>query len=399
MNLRIRNFKCFYDIDIPLGSLTILAGKNGSGKSTVIQSLLLLRRTIEHCGVWKSDHFEYNEINSLNVELNGPYCMGLGSSINILPIHFQDSKVHLGLHHGQEEFTISYETNKGDELWITPEMITNKLAYPENFLLPQEFYYLNAERIGPRISQNIKFYDYYNVGSQGEFTAQIICDIDTLETDTKFIIDHNRILDESVVKGNKFQHHVNAWLNFILEGVSILPIKDHSTHTARILVENFFSRGNPTFPTNTGFGISYSLPIIVSCLLAKNKRVMIVENPEAHLHPSAQSRMGYFLGIMANSGVIIIVETHSDHIINGVQKAIAKKKINSENVIINYFFNEEKTPQEIEEEKMLGREQQPMLRTLRMDPAGQLSEWPRGFFDQTQIDYIDLLEIRRNLDL
>ena len=64
-----------------------------------------------------------------------------------------------------------------------------------------------------------------------------------------------------------------------------------------------------TAPPNTGFGFTYALPIVLDGLMAPAGSMMIVENPEAHLHPRAQSNMGYFLGRMAAAGVRIIVET------------------------------------------------------------------------------------------
>jgi predicted ATPase len=201
--------------------------------------------------------------------------------------------------------------------------------------------------------------------------------------------------DKKYLKGSKFQHHVNAWLSYIIDGVTIIPVKDSDTHTARITVENAYSSGKGIFPTNTGFGISYSLPIIVSCLLAENNSILIIENPEAHLHPSAQSKMGYFLGVMANAGIKIIVETHSDHIVNGIQIAVAKKRIQNNKVTINYFYKEDKTEQVLQEDKILGVKQQPIVKPILINEKGELTEWPKGFFDQTQIDYVELLNLKK----
>lgn len=398
-NLIIKNFKCFSEIAVPINNLTIFAGGNGNGKSSAIQSLLLLRRTIKHCSEWKTDHYEYNKINDLNIELNDVYCLGLGNSENILHIEYDYPIIELGLSNKEKNFEICYNVNDGQELFITPSSInSSSYNYPKNPILFQEFYYLNAERLGPRITQTLKFYDYLNVGFQGELTAQIIADIDSLEKKSNFEIDKDRILENpSFLKGSRFYHHVNAWLSYIIDGVTIDAKKDTETHTARIWVENNFSQGKPISPTNTGFGISYSLPIIVACLIAKKERILIIENPEAHLHPSAQSKMGYFLGVMANSGVKIIVETHSDHIINGIQIAVAKKVIDNSKVTINYFYRELKSKEELEEDKVLGVKQQPTVKSISITEKGELSEWPKGFFDQTQIDFMELTKTRRNV--
>ncbi|WP_276345609.1 DUF3696 domain-containing protein [Daejeonella sp. JGW-45] len=397
LKLTLKNFKCFYDIEIELNDLTVFAGSNGNGKSTAIQSLLLLRRTVEHCSEWKSTKFAYTSINNLNVELNDVYCLGLGSSLNVLPSEFTETDIELGLSEKEQSLVVKYSTNNLNELWITPkELLENSFQYPNNPLMFQQFYYLNAERIGPRINQAIRFYDYPNVGYQGEFTAQMIADVDSLEIESKFKLDVDRVLDDpDYLKGNKFQHHINAWLSYIIDGVTMIPVKDSETHTARLTVENSYSKGNAIFPTNTGFGISYSIPIIVSCLLAEKGRILIVENPEAHLHPSAQSKMGYFLGVMANAGVKILVESHSDHIINGIQIAVAKKAIINNKVTINYFYREKKTDQELKEDKILGVKQQPKIKAIQINDKGELTEWPKGFFDQTQIDYVELLNLKK----
>ena len=109
---------------------------------------------------------------------------------------------------------------------------------------------------------------------------------------------------------------------------------------------------------------------------------MIVENPEAHLHPSAQSKIGRFLAMVANSGVNVIVETHSDHFVNGIQIATALKEIDKDLVTINYFSQEEYS-------------EQPNVESITINEKGELSNWPKGFFDQTQVDFAELFKIRK----
>jgi len=400
--LKIRNFKCFDDIVIPINYLTVFTGENGSGKSTAIQALLFLRRTIEHCGKWENNHFDLNNLIGLNVELNGPYCLNLGISAYIT---VADS-IYLGISNDDNVFGVSYSINSEKELWLTPvEPLINK--FTDNPLYYQEFYYLNAERIGPRLFQEIRSYDYYNVGHKGEYTAQIIAN---LNFGYDFKLDEKRI-NSVFQKGNRFEHHVNAWLNFILPGVSINAHYDKETHAARIEVENNLTKGNPVVPTNTGFGISYVLPIIVSGLIAKQDRFFIVENPEAHLHPSAQSKIGYFLGIVANAGVRVIVETHSDHVINGIQLAVAKKEISNDMVTFNFFtfdneFDKKETSKDTETIDFFTFDDvsfaetsnnHPEVKSISISEKGQLTDWPKGFFDQSQIDYSELLRQGKNV--
>ena len=388
IHLNIKNFKCFHEIDIPINQLTVFAGANGNGKSTAIQSLLFLRRTIEHCAKWEQTHYNLYELNGLNVELNGVYCLSLGNSAYVLPVDFDETDIRIGIKEKMEEFSITYSTNTGKELWLTPiEPLVNN--FKDNPLNYQEFYYLNAERIGPRLSQGIKFYDYANVGFKGEYTAQLISDLNY-----SLKVEENRVNTE-YLKGNRFEHHINAWLEYIIDGASIIPHYDDKTHTARIEVQNSYSKGNSIVPTNTGFGISYALPIIVTGLIAMKNRFLIVENPEAHLHPSAQSKMGYFLGIIASSGVRVIIETHSDHIINGIQLAVAKQKILNSDVSINFFNKPIKKESKESENKISKVKIQPNILSINITQKGELADWPKGFFDQTQIDYAQLFKLRK----
>lgn len=74
--------------------------------------------------------------------------------------------------------------------------------------------------------------------------------------------------------------------------------------------------------TNVGFGLTYSLPIFVAVLSSRPGSLILLENPEAHLHPKGQSRLGEFLAIAASQGIQIVAETHSDHVLNGVRVAV-----------------------------------------------------------------------------
>ena len=236
---------------------------------------------------------------------------------------------------------------------------------------------LNAERIGPRINQGIKFYDFPNAGFQGEFVAQLISDTNSNYT---FEIEDSRKNVNS--KSPRLEQQVNAWLNELMPGVSVSASYSPDTHSAQIKVDNYYTKGDPTIATNIGFGISYVLPILVTGLIAKKGSFMIVENPEAHLHPSAQSKIGRFLAMVANSGVNVIVETHSDHFVNGIQIATALKEIDKDLVTINYFSQEEYS-------------EQPNVESITINEKGELSNWPKGFFDQTQVDFAELFKIRK----
>ena len=134
--------------------------------------------------------------------------------------------------------------------------------------------------------------------------------------------------------------------------------------------------------TNVGFGITYALPILVSGLTVPEGGMLIVENPEAHLHAKAQSNMGYFLARMAAAGVRVIIETHSEHIVNGIRRMIVEgKTVMSHEDMTIYFFQNKNGEKNIME--------------FGMDEWGNLDEFPVDFFDQVRQDMFELTKFGR----
>ena len=89
--------------------------------------------------------------------------------------------------------------------------------------------------------------------------------------------------------------------------------------------------------TNVGFGLSYVFPVIVAALAARAGDLLIIENPEAHIHPKGQMRLGQLLSLAAASGVQVVIETHSDHVLNGIRLAVHERKISHEIVRLHFF--------------------------------------------------------------
>ncbi len=294
----------------------------------------------------------------------------------LIPRNTSPDFVSIGIN-SRQSFNVVYNIDEKASLHLKPIEVHNNHLINLDGMFLQEFYYLNAERIGPRINQGIKFYDFPNAGFQGEFVAQLIAD-----TDSNYTFEIDEIRRNKKSKSPRLEQQVNAWLSELMPGVSISASYNPETHSAQIKVDNFYTRGDSTIATNIGFGISYVLPILVTGLIAKKGSYMIVENPEAHLHPSAQSKIGKFLAMVANAGVNVIVETHSDHFINGVQISVATKEISTELVTIN-FFSQEKD------------HVQPKIDSISINDLGELSDWPKGFFDQTQKDFAMLFNIRK----
>ncbi|RZK16395.1 MAG: ABC-F family ATP-binding cassette domain-containing protein, partial [Flavobacterium sp.] len=102
-----------------------LLGANGNGKSTVVQSLLFLRRTIEHCGTWNPNSliYQYEETNGLNVELNGSYCLSLGGSDNIQNQIAPDASTSIAVCSANGEVKVEYSFPEKDDSCACQETV------------------------------------------------------------------------------------------------------------------------------------------------------------------------------------------------------------------------------------------------------------------------------------
>ena len=126
---------------------------------------------------------------------------------------------------------------------------------------------------------------------------------------------------------------------------------------------------------NTGFGITQILPLIVAAMSARKGDLLLVENPEVHLHPAAQAAMGEFLAEVAAAGVQVVVETHSDHVLNGVRRAVKCERLPADEVALHFFRPRDEV-----------REDGSQVESPAIDHRGNVDAWPEGFFDQFDKD-------------
>lgn len=421
----LTNFKCFKgEHSFPLSRFNLLTGVNGRGKSTLLQSLLLMKQT--------TDYYE----GSNYLVLNGS-CIQLGEfsdiknsfanntesiefSIKLLPTtkEFHSSFIEI------TELTISYQISQniedefttliksykveleGNEHIISKNVTINEsktLVDGNKFyrktndkvgiatdssrmftnLIPNmdfgsdtgisDFYnlfkhiqFISADRIGPKNYyeiQNINK-DFSWVGSKGENTASILLKKKDKEIHQALYLgeDTNTLLQQT-----------EEWLNFIFDGAKI----DINTEGGVVALTYNTKQGRERYkPSNVGFGYSYILPIVVAGLIAQSGEILIIENPEAHLHPRAQHKLTQFLAKVAATGVQIFVESHSEHILNAlrictIEQEGQEKILDNTDLSILYFQDNLTTP----------------FIHIPIDEKGGIEEWPDGFFDQTDKDF------------
>lgn len=356
VEIHLNGFKCFEDITFYLNNITFLTGANASGKSSLIQALLLADAALTEPG---SENVE--------VQLRNPQrALDLGKVDNLINTQGQD-KVCIEINDTELEFRGEDEVPDGYLLMRRG----NILADTENGLAPIS--YLNAEREGPRWETDLDKINKKDCGCHGENTASVILNNDFTK------IPASRCYPVGVAETN-FRIALDSWVRLIFPDMTVHVNAEGNTK-CQVIVNNE-KLGVKNVATNVGFGVSYALPILVTCLLARNKETIIIENPEAHLHAKAQSNMGYFLGVMAAAGLRIIVETHSEHIINGIRRMIACSDTLAPDAVTIYFLE--------------AKERHIKQTEISIDKEGNLSEFPVDFFDQQRQDSKAIFEYLRS---
>jgi predicted ATPase len=369
--LRLQNFKCFEDQSLTFAPLTLLSGLNGMGKSSVIQSLLVLRQSANQ-GL-----LDKNEL-ALNGDL---VCLGTARD---------------ALYEGAKEDSICLEisdTLSRKERWCFHylEADANVLVLDESrsdtaqslntSLFGRDFHYINAERTGPRTSFEISdsvVRQHKQLGSRGEYTAHFLSVFGRDEIP-------NPALAHSQAKSLNLRDQVEAWLGEVSPGTRL-----HFTSHAGMDIVNLqysFVTGqqvsNEYRATNVGFGLTYTLPILVAILSSPKGALILCENPEAHLHPKGQALMGELMSLAANCGIQVVTETHSDHVLNGIRLSIYSGKIEPDDVRLHFFQRREKDEQARNE-----------VISPHIDRDGRINIYPEGFFDQWEKSLEALLEPR-----
>ncbi|EIU1334927.1 DUF3696 domain-containing protein [Pseudomonas aeruginosa] len=363
-NLRIRAFKRFEDESFSLRPLTVLTGLNGSGKTSVIHSLLL---------AWEATASAPHE----TIRLNGPFGIELGTAEEVR--NWSSSKnieIHLESENNKiNSWSLSIPTSDSLYLSVSARPDTDIPAFSSK---PRHFTYLCAERLGPRSLLNSSPIpsERLEIGVQGEYCAQILGALGSKPFEFPERLHPLKDKEPSLL----LKYEVESWLAEIVRPVELDTI--HYPGTTVTAMQFRFTGQDWVRAPNMGFGISYALPIILAGLTTPPSGLLIVENPEAHLHPAGQSRIGAFLAWLANCGVQVIVETHSDHVLNGIRRAIGDYRYLSHSNAIVHFFDS-------------SQNDQPDIKNLNFTKTGGISHWPKGFFDQYQIDIASLGKIRR----
>ena len=246
------------------------------------------------------------------------------------------------------------------------------MASLRGVLAPSRFQSLSAYRIPP-----MEFYAPHpgqgpRVGLWGEHLGQALFDLRTLESDLAVLSGSGPAPGGST---NALQV-LNRWWQHLFgieglrAGVAELGRIGYEVSVATGVVEDLKLY-------QVGTGLSQTLPILASVVLSKPDDMLIMDTPEAHLHPAAQHRITELFVAAAKQKRRFVLETHSDQIVNRLCLAVKKKELGPEDVKI-YFISQEGDSSYAEE--------------VAVDENGRVRNWPKGFLDQSGQDLAALLE-------
>ena len=325
-SLTIDGFKSIIFQNIPLAGLNILTGLNSCGKSSVIQAIRILGRyDYGEKDVFLSGHGSLSELKneaSKSIDLNS--CIQING----------------------EERIVNFQT---EPQYVFPKII-----------------YISASRYGAQVSIPF-FYDNHELGPLGENVLRCI----------DFYNDENLLqmpssLADSDDEIKSFRPLVQYWLKAISPNVKFdyQKVKE---------MDASFSTFNGHRATNVGFGLSYTLPVIVAILMGviEKNSIVLLENPEAHVHPKGQTKLAELICRAVNVGAQIVVETHSDHFFDGVRIYAKQHKGFAQNVRPYWFRLDDQNVTQVT--------------SLTLFDDGSLNQWPEDMFDQFLINSEALL--------
>lgn len=373
----LRHFKCFEMLKLPLCPLTLLSGTNSSGKSSALQALVLLHQTMrEH--EWSS-----------RLMLNGG-AVRLGTAADVIDQVHGRSGFGIVLLDGDARFQWEFEGDR-NEMSMAVKSVSGEMddgtvwevdgTGPLHYLLPAPFdgfgdrlagrlrrlTYLTAERLGPR--EHYAFYDRQLtpvVGPRGQHAASVLHS----RRDDRVL---DGLLSPDAVRRTLFPQ-VEAGMRRFFPGCELtierVPRANSVTLGIRPSDDAEFLR-----PVHVGFGVTQVLPIVVAVMSAGEDDLLLIENPEIHLHPAGQAEMGVFLAQAAAAGAQVVIETHSDHVLNGIRRAVKAGVTKPDHVALHFF-----------RPRREGGGEQAQVVSPSLDDDGNVDEWPGGFFDQFDKD-------------
>jgi len=426
--ITLKNYKCHEGYnDFSLPGITIVSGTNNSGKSSLLQGIYLITQnrlypypslalnaelklgsfqdilnkstlnedTLEIGVVFETASTEFEELN-VNFIYKNPLTTEISLSI------FEDDPILSGIEitykfpeRRPQNIDIELDDSKNIIYKVTSEqdngfckingLIPEPIIYDKSLsqrkicssefelirdhlksLNKENIKYLRAFRLEDSKEKNYSNID--DIGLAGEYTAEIIHS----KWDKVISFVEPGKGDERMTFGRAFDYWISKCLgkNYRIRSKLI----DKAEY--KITVEDN-ELGTELSLSQVGFGISQLLPILTMILASRKNSIILIENPEVHLHPKLQADLVDLYLFALNNDRKIVIETHSEHIINRLRVRVKE----SPDILgkINLLF--------FEKEKGIVK-----TTTVELTKDGKLSHWPANFFDQSYFDLLGLIK-------
>ncbi|WP_281193028.1 AAA family ATPase [Erysipelothrix rhusiopathiae] len=357
-SLKISNFKSIQEVEITLSNFNLFCGTNSSGKSSLLHALLVLA---QNC----------NQLENDNAIINGNLVQ-LGGFTDIKNSGKSNSENTLisGTFASGDDFLIEI-SNDFDSSTSSEVMRIKNIKNIDKFIFENSVFYLSSNRIG-----DIELHDRTSdnhFGTRGQFAFDYL------------INNANREIPQELSHNNQSSATLLNETNYWLEKIIGARMTVESVSNTSKLVATYQNIGSRNFvrSINIGTGISYLISIIILCLgvvsseleNSNHKPLIIIENPEIHLHPKAQSYVTEFLLYISNYAQLVL-ETQSDHVFNRYRVHVKEKDAQVVNGKV--FFSEYINEQSLFEE-------------IKIDKRGTVLNDRKNLFDQFEADLIRLL--------
>lgn len=389
-SLKIDNLKSFVNSgDLKFSRVNLLTGLNGRGKSTIIQSLLLIAQS-------------YDSEKGINkVSLKGRF-VDLGTFDDVLRRDSKSTDIGIDITTNDEtdsniSFVLSRDGNdpksaKINDMWVddksrmelissqslivseNDELIITEKGAPIIGEVEDKILGSTSDVLGLRQFRNVCFISADREGG-----------INTKRSDIDWSpklgvgIHGQYVMNMLEYASTDQRMEINQWYMNILDGGYVITKEDKERNEISMYIDPAGSE-HGFKPSNVGFGYSYILTILVALVMAEEGSMMFIENPEAHLHPSAQARLvAAIIEIAKKRNFQVFIESHSDHVVHGLQLSVKKEIIDHTELTVLFFGFDADTPNLTE------------VCQLDITEDGHIENPPSGFFDQAEQDLSTLI--------
>jgi predicted ATPase len=394
----VSGFKSFAEeTRIQLGSLTILAGANSSGKSSIMQPLLLMKQTLEapydpgalmldgpNVSFTSGEQFISKHCLKSNTPAEILVGLSFGSKSN--PIRESLTVVLTWMpEYGFEIKSQKYRStgNSNFDIILWPEMTSeeirqaailyqNEVIRPDSLQVSREGCFLGVTGgFGHRIANNFIGVTRSLIHVRGlRGNPERIYKTAAI-SGSAFVGQFEKYVASII---DRFQKENPEQLVKIQEALQKLGLTD-IVQTQRLndtqielRVGRVLGQADPTDTVNiadVGLGVSQVLPVIVALLVAQPGQLVYIEQPEIHLHPRAQVALSEIFADAANRGVRVVVETHSELFLMGIQSLVAEDKLDPSEVKLHWFTRNPDGSSKVT--------------SAELDTTGAFGDWPEDF--------------------